>query len=111
MVVIAPPQYVHMQRHACRLAEALQPMVDHLSTESADLLILETEFADEEGTIGKVNDGSGKGLIERGMAGAEASKASPRAESRGEGAAEGEEGVFGGVVVVDYEVGISRASL
>ena len=101
MVVITPPQYIHMQRHASRLAKALQSMMDHLCTQSTNLLILEAKFTDEEGTIGEVNYGAGKGFIEGRVAGAEAGKAGSRAEGRGEGAAEGQEGVFGSVMVVD----------
>ena len=100
-MVIAPSQYIHMQCHTCRLAEALQPMVNHLGTQGANLLILEAEFTDEEGTIGKVNDSAGEGFIERRMAGAEAGKARPGAKGGGEGCAEGKESVFGCVMIVD----------
>jgi len=83
MVIVTPSQYIYMQSYACRLAEALQSMMDHLGTQSANLLILEAEFTHKERTIGKINDGAGKGFIEGRVAGAEAGKASSIAKSIG----------------------------
>ena len=103
MMVVVASEHVHMQRHPCRLTEALQAMVDHLRRQCADLLVLEAELADEEGARGDVNHGAREGLVERGVRVAEALQAFAVAEGFGESLAEAEEGVFSCVVVVNCE--------
>ena len=76
-------------------------MMHHLAVELAHHGSREAEIADEEGPRGDVEDGAGKGLVERGVAVAEAGEAGAGAQGGREGGAEGEEGVFGRVVVVD----------
>ena len=64
-------------------------MVDHLRAQLSDLLVLESEFADEERAGGNVNYGAGKGFVEGCMGIAEARDAFSVAERFGEGGAEG----------------------
>ena len=77
-------------------------MRDHLRRQIPDLLVLEAKVARVVRPPADVHDGERKGLVERGEGVAEPPDARARAEGLRDGAAEGEEGVFGGVVVVDY---------
>ena len=77
-------------------------MVDHLAVQRPDHRPREIKVADEEGAGRDVEDGAGEGLVEGGVAVAEAGEAGAGAEGGGEGGAEGEEGVFSRVVVVDW---------
>ena len=77
-------------------------MMDHLAVQLSHHGSVEAEITDEEGPRGDVEDGAGKGLVERGVAVAEASEAGAGAQGVREGGAKGEEGVFGRVVVVDW---------
>lgn len=81
-------------------------MVDHLRIQRPDHRARETEIADEERAGGDVDDGAGEGFVERGVGVAEALKAFARAEGLRKGRAEGEEGIFCGVVVVDCGVSV-----
>ncbi|CAD6572487.1 MAG: hypothetical protein ASARMPREDX12_005245 [Alectoria sarmentosa] len=63
---------------------------------------IKIEIADEEGAGGYVEDGAGESFVEGCVAVAEAGEAGAGTQSGGEGGAEGEEGVFGCMVVVDY---------
>ena len=76
-------------------------MPDHLRVQGADHGGGEVEISDEEGAGGDVEDGARKGLVEGRVAVAEAGKAGAGEEAGAEGGAEEEEGIFGGVVVVD----------
>lgn len=76
-------------------------MVDHLAVQLPDHRALEVEFAYEERTGGDVDNRARKGFIEGCIAGAEADEAGAGTQSVTEGGAEGEEGVFGCVMVVD----------
>ena len=83
-------------------------MMYHLAIQLPDHRSLEAEFADEEGSRGDVDDGAGEGFVERGVAVTEASEAGAGAQGRGEGAAEGEEGVLGRVMVIDCSMYVRR---
>ena len=58
-------------------------------------------MADEKGARGDVEDGAGEGFVQGCVGVAEAGDAFAVTEGAGEGGAEGEEGVFCCVVVVD----------
>jgi len=110
MMIVLAPQAIDMQRQTRLLRKALQPVRQHLAAQIAELLARQAEVYDAEGPRGEVDDGAGQGFVERGVGGAEADKAE-RGEGRGregevQAAAEGEEGVFGGVVVVDWVGGV-----
>lgn len=118
MMIILPPQTIHMQRYPGRLCPTAQPMMYHLRAQAADAGVQEPEGAgaggrgaDEEGARGDVEHGAGEGFVERGVGVAEAGEGGAGAEGGGEGGAEGEERVFGCVVVVDCfwgKRGVSR---
>ncbi len=88
-MVVVPFQHIYMQCHSCRLAKALQSMVDHLRAQLSDLLVFESEIADEEGAGGNVNYGAGKGFVEGCVGVAEARDPFSVAERFGEGGTEG----------------------
>ena len=82
-------------------------MVYHLRVQRPDHGALEIKVADEEGPVGEVDDGGGEGFVKRAGGVGEAFEAGAGAESGGEGGAEGEEGVFGCVVVIDWNGTVS----
>lgn len=101
MMIVVPPQHIHMQRDAGALGPARQAVVHHLGVQGAHGRGREGEVADEEGPRGDVEDGARQGFVERAVGVAEAGDTGARAQRRGEGGAEREEGIFGRVVVVD----------
>ena len=48
MMIILAPQYINMQRYPCRLAEALEAMMNHLAGQRSYHGILEAEVAHEK---------------------------------------------------------------
>lgn len=102
VVVVLAVRAPDVQRDAGGLREALQSVRDHLGGEGADPLAAEAQVDDGVGAVGEVDDGPREGLVEGGVAAAEAGQGGARAQGLGECGAEGEEGVFGGVVVVDF---------
>lgn len=83
-------------------------MMDHLAIQLSIHRPLEPEVAFEERSIGQVDHGAREGFVEGGVPFAEAFEAGAGAEGGGEGGAQGEEGVFGCVVVVDCVVRFRR---
>ena len=79
MMIITPLYHIHMHRHPGRHGPAAQPMVHHLAAQLPDHGSLEAEIADEEGSRGDVEDGTGEGLVEGRVEEAEASEAGARA--------------------------------
>ena len=87
MVIILPPQAVHMQRDPRGLRKALQAVRDHLGAEVADLLALQAQVHDAVGPVRQVDDGAAEGLVQRRVGVAEAGQAGGRAEGAREGVA------------------------
>lgn len=105
VMIITPPNDVHMQRHPRRHGPTAQPMVHHLTVQLPDHRRREIEIADEEGAGRYVEDGAGERFVEGRVAMAEAGETGAGAEGAGEGGPEREEGVFRRVVVVDCSCG------
>ena len=112
---IPPILTPHMQRHPRRLHKALQTMLQHLTRQVAHLLPPGRAHAGQVGlpqidhavgAVGDVDDGPGEGLVEGGVAAAEADERLAVAERAVEGGAEREEDVFRRVVLVDVEVAV-----
>lgn len=101
MVVVVAAKAVDVQRDARGLGKALQTVGNHLAAEIADLLALEAQVDDGVRSVGEINDGAGEGLVEGGVRIAEAGDAGEGTEGLGEGGADGDAAVFGGVVVVN----------
>ena len=101
MVIITPPNHVHMERDPRRHCPAAQPMMYHLAIQLPNHWSLEVENAHEEGARGYIDNGTGKSFIERRVAVAEAGEAGAGTQGGFKGGADGEEGVFGCVVVVN----------
>ena len=91
-----------MQRDIRSLRKALQTMRDHLGAEITDLLTTEAQVDHRPGATGEIDHGPREGFVEGGVAAAEAGDGGAGAEGVGECCAEGEEGVFCCVVVVNY---------
>lgn len=102
-MVIITISATNMQRHIRSLRKALQTVGDHLGAEITDLLALEAEVDHSPGTGGEIDDGPGEGFVEGGVAAAEAGEGLAGAEGFCESCAEGEEGIFRCVVVVDWK--------
>jgi hypothetical protein len=103
VVIIVTICATNMQRDVRRLCKALQTVGDHLGAQITNLLALEAEVDHSPGTAGEINDGPGEGFVEGSVAAAEAGERLAGAEGFGEGRAEGEESIFRGVVVVNWE--------
>lgn len=103
-MIIHALQHIHMQGNPRLKRKALETMVDHLGAQVADFLAREFvgEVGDEVGAVGEVDDGAGEGLVKGRVGGAEAAQTGAGAQGGAECKAQGEEGVFGGVVVVDW---------
>lgn len=101
MVVVITVHTPNMQRDIRSMRKAMQPMRDHLGAEVADLLAAEAQVDHRPGATGEVDDGPREGFVERGVAAAEAGDGGAGAEGVGECCAEGKEGVFCRVVVVN----------
>lgn len=101
VVVIVTVGAANMQRDIGRLRKALQTVGDHLGAQVTDLLALEAEVDHSPGTAGEIDDSPGQGLVEGRIAAAKAGERLAGAERFCEGGAEGEEGVFRRVVVVN----------
>lgn len=103
MVVVVAADAVNVHGDAGGLGEALEAVGHHLAAQLAEPLALEAELDDAVGAVGDVDDGAGEGLVEGRVGVAEAGDALGRAEGGGEGFAEGDAAVFGGMVVVDCD--------
>lgn len=101
MVIIEPPQAVHMHRDSRRLRKALHAVRNHLAAQVSNPLALEAEFDDGVGAVGEVDDGAGERFIERAVCGAETGEADGCAKGFFEGGAKGNADIFCGVVVID----------
>lgn len=77
-------------------------MVHHLRAQITDFLILESKVPHEERPVGEVNGGTREGFIQRRFCVSETGQTGAVAEAFVEGSAEAEEGVFGGVVIVNW---------
>lgn len=104
MVVIITIGTPNVKGHLRRLRKALQSMRDHLRAQVPDLLSLEAQVDDRPRPAGEVDYGPGKRFVEGCVAASEAGERLARAEGAGECCAEGEEGVFCCVVVVDWNL-------
>ncbi len=80
-------------------------MMDHLTIQLPNHWPFEPKIPHEKGTTRDVEDGTGECFVEGRVGVAEADEAGAGAQGGGEGGAEGEEGVFGRVVVVDWGTG------
>lgn len=101
MVVVVAVCAANVQGHFGGLREALQPMGDHLGAQVADLLAAEAQVDDGPRTAREVDHSPREGLVERGIAAAEAGEGLAGTEGFCERRAEGEEGILRGVVIVD----------
>lgn len=101
VVIVISVGTSNVQSDISGLRETLQTVGDHLSAQVTDLLALESEVDNVPWPAGEINDSPGKSLVEGRITTAEAGERLAGAEGFGECCAEGEEGVFCCVVVVD----------
>lgn len=90
-----------MQCDTSTLSKALQTVRNHLSAELAEPLSLQTKVNHGIGTVGEIDNGARKGLIERGVGVAETSKTGGCTEGLGEGVTKGDADILSSVVVVN----------
>lgn len=109
MVVVVTPQAVHVHRHPRSLGKARKTVRHHLARQLAQPLSLKTQLDDAIGTVGQIDDGAGEGFVEGRVGGAEAGETGGCAEGGGEGGTEGYADIFGGVMVVDYDIIVSMS--
>lgn len=102
MIVIAADA-VDVHRDAGGLGEALQAMGNHLRAQLAQPFPLQAEFNDAIWSVGQVDNRSRERFIEGGVCVTETGETSRRSEGFGEGVAEGNAAILGGVVVVNCE--------
>jgi len=85
MMIVIPPNTIHMHRDPRSLGERHEAMGQHFAAQVADLLALEAEVHDAEGAVGEVDDGAGEGFVEGAVGGAEAGEACGGGEGGFEG--------------------------
>lgn len=102
MVVILSVQAAHVKSNTGCLSKALETVRDHLRAQSANLLTAEAQIDHGVGSIRQVDDGPREGLVQGSITAAKTSKGSTRTKSLGESGTKSEEGVFGGVVVINF---------
>lgn len=103
VVVVVAAEAVDVHGDAGSPGKALDAVGDHLGAEVTNLLALQTKVDDGEGTVRQIDDGTAEGLVERAVCVSEARETGGSAEGLGEGVAQSDADVFGGVVVVDCE--------
>lgn len=102
MVVIVAPQAVDVQSHPGALRKALQAVRNHLGAQLPQPLALQPQVNHAVGTVGQVDDGAGKGLVQRRICVSEPGDAGQTPECLVEGVSESNAAIFSGVVVVNY---------
>lgn len=107
MMIITPSQHIHMQRRPTSLRPRIQPMMNHLTIQRSYHRSLEAKGPHEERSAGDIQYSAGKGFVQGAISEAVAFETGFGAEGGFEGVAEGDEGVFDGVVVVNYAISSS----
>lgn len=87
MVVIVTVEAVDVECDAGTLGKALETMGDHLGAQLAEPLALKAKVDNTVGTVGKVDDGAGEGLVERSVGMSETGETGRGAEGLGESVA------------------------
>lgn len=101
MMIVFPSQHIHMQRNARALRPTRKAMLHHLRIQRTHHRGRKIEVADEEWTGGDVEDGAREGFVEGCVGVAEAGDSGAGTQGGGESGTEREEGIFGGVMVVN----------
>ena len=101
MMVVVAMQAMDVQRHSRALGEALEAVGYHLGAQRAEELALEAEVDDAVWPVGEIDDCAGEGIVQRCVGVAKAGEAGGGTKGFGEGVAEGDTDVFGGVMVVN----------
>ena len=113
MMRIPPILTPNVQRHPGRLRKTLQTMLHHLARQLSHLLPADDphlctvplpQVNDAVRSVGDVDDGPGERLVEGRVAATKADERSAVPEGFIHGRTEGEEDVFGGVVLVDVKI-------
>jgi hypothetical protein len=85
VVVIIASDNIHVHCHARTLGETLQTMRQHFGAQVAELLTVELQVGDAEGTVGQVDDSTSEGFVEGGVCVTETGETSGRLDGRLEG--------------------------
>ena len=75
MMIIHPPNHIHMERDPRRHRPTAQPMMNHLAIQRSDHRSRKVEITNEERAGGYIDDGAGEGLVEGRIAVAETGEA------------------------------------
>jgi hypothetical protein len=102
MMVIAPPQAIHMNRDPRCLRKAHDDMGYHLSAQVANPFSLKPKVYDCKRTVRKVDDGTREGFVKRREASAKTLVPDYGPQGVFEGCTEGDRAVLGCVMVVDW---------
>ena len=104
VVVVVAVRAANMQSHIRSLRKALQAVRNHLGAQVANLLTTEAQVDNRPRSAREIDHGPGESLVEGSVAATETGERLPGAEGLCECGAEGEEGIFCGVVVVDWRM-------
>ena len=80
-MVVVTPDTINVHRNTGSLRETLQTMRQHLAAQITNLLPLETQVDDAEGSVREVDHGATERFVERRVGAAEARKAGCGVES------------------------------
>ena len=81
MVIVVSSDAINMQRCPTGLGKALEAVRNHLCAQTTNLLPLETQVDDAEGSVREVDHGATERFVERRVGAAEARKAGCGVES------------------------------
>ena len=107
MVIVVSSDAINMQRCPTGLGKALEAVRNHLCAQITNLLPLQPQIRNTVWAVAQVDNGAGQGLVEGCVCMAEARQACRALQGVLERGAEREEGVFGGVVIVDVQVALN----
>jgi hypothetical protein len=82
VVVIVASDNIHVHCNAGALGETLQTMRQHLGAQVAELLTVELQVGDAEGTVGEVDDCTSEGFVEGSVCVTETGETSGRLDGR-----------------------------
>jgi hypothetical protein len=85
VVVVVTSDNIYVHCDSGTLGETLQTMRQHLGAQIAELLAVELQVGDAEGTVGQVDDSTSEGFVEGGVCVTETGETSGRLDGRLEG--------------------------
>lgn len=107
MMIVIPPQHINMTSHPRGHRPTAQTMMNHLGIQPTHHRPPKPKFPHKKRPAADIHHGATERLVEGRIAVPEPGETGARAEGGFETGAESEEGVFGGMVIVDGEIAVA----